>query len=392
MDKAASIGDNEATPLLQHHDFAFGGLSIWKDFGRRRETASDDVLHSFSWKRNKWYPLLFGQMIALIAASQSSASFTLEYGLQKVFPFFLMSQAYAIMACHLLFTRIPPSESEASFVPMTSIRIRTPCWYYFILSILDVTPNYLTLLSLKHTSLTSSTLLGSLTAPSIMVSCHVLLGKVYQPAHLFGVAICLVGGVLNVYTDLLATSTKTDSSEPIQHLHSIYGDLLSVMAAMLYGLGDALGEFWCKHVDRKEYLGMLGLVGFFFCAFLALFLEQDEIVDLFRDTENLGRSLGVIAVYVPALVLYYVSASVFLVSSDATLLNLSLQSSNLWAILFSVVAFDEAPTPIFYMALTFVVSGVFVYEIYGNEGDSPHMLNDSNGGRRERREVLPIKQ
>ena len=392
MDTAASIGNTEGTSLLQRQDFAYDGSSLWKDFGRRRETASDDVLHSCSWKRSKWYPLLFGQMIALIAATQSSASFTLEYGLQKVFPFFLMSHAYAIMACHLFFTRIPPSESEASFVPMTSIRIRTPWWYYFMLSILDVTPNYLTLLSLKHTSLTSSTLLGSLTAPSIMVSCHVLLGKVYRPAHFFGVAICLVGGVLNVYTDLLATKPTTDSSEPIQHIHSIYGDLLSVMAAMLYGLGDALGEFWCKHVDRKEYIGMLGLLGFFFCAFLALFLEKDDIVDLFQDTENLGRSLGVIAVYVPALVLYYVTASVFLVSSDATLLNLSLQASNLWAISFSVVAFDEAPTPIFYMALTFVLSGVFVYELLGNEADSPHRLYDSNGDSRERQHALPTKQ
>lgn len=368
--------DNEGTPLLHVTTKKYGDLgdgpSLWEDLGRRRATASDDVLDSSTWKRNKWYPLIFGQVIALIAASQSSASFTLEHGLRKVFPFFLMSHAYTIMAFHLLFTKAPRSDSQVYLVPMTSIRIRTPWWYYITLSILDVTPNYLTLLSLKHTSLTSSTLLGSLTAPSIMVSCHFLLGKIYQPAHFLGVAICLFGGALNVYTDLSVHSAKSPKSpEPSQYGHSLYGDLLSVMAAVLYGLGDALGEFWCKHVDRKEYLGMLGMVGSIFCAFLALFLERDDVFDLFRDTQSLGRSVGLISVYVPMLVIYYVSVSVFLVSADATLLNLSLQSSNLWAILVSVLAFHEAPTLAFYIALVFVVSGVFIYELCGNSANEP---------------------
>lgn len=340
---------------------------------------SDDVLDSSTWKRSKWYPLLFGQVIALIAASQSSASFTLEYGLGKVFPFFLMSHAYAIMACHLFYTNISPTDSQVFHVPATSIRIRTPMWYYMVLSILDVTPNYLTLLSLKHTSLTSTTLLGSLTAPSIMVSCHYLLRKVYQPAHFIGVAMCLVGGALNVYTDLSTTRDDVNVQETIHHVDSWYGDLLSVMAAVLYGLGDALGEFWCKHIDRKEYLGMLGFVGFFACTILALCLERDEIIDLFEDTANLGRSLSVIVIYVPLLVLYYVTASVFLVSSDATLLNLSLQASNLWAIVFSQLAFHDAPTPIFYLALIMVVSGVFVYELCGNSQsvEDPTTLDES---------------
>ena len=96
-------------------------------------------------------------------------------------------------------------------------------------------------------------------------------------------------------------------------------------------------------------------------------LEQDAVYDFFTDKSTFLPALGVVVVYVPLLVTYYTSATLFLVSSDATLLNLSLQSSNLWAILFSVVAFCESPSLLFYFAVVLVVAGVFVYELLGNE-------------------------
>jgi drug/metabolite transporter (DMT)-like permease len=339
-----------------------GGDSVWNDLEWRRGTKSGEAAHQPS-TRNRWLVLLSGQLIALVAISQNAASFTLEYGMGKVFPCFLMLHTYIILSIHLWFTE-PPTEEESFRVPMTSLKIRTPWWYCLLLSILDVTPNYLTLLSLKHTSLTSSTLLGSLTAPSIMLSCHFLLRKTYRPAHYLGVLLCISGGMLTVWTDLAASSNA--SNESSLHPHSYFGDILALIAAILYGLGDAIGEFWCKHVDRKEYLGMLGFFGTIICSLLVILTEREAVVDLFQDSATLFPALGIICLYVPTLVLYYVSASIFLVSSDATLLNLSLQSSNLWAICFSVIAFQESPSSLFYTALVLVLSGVFVYELLGN--------------------------
>lgn len=355
---------NERTPLsIDPTSVSLGEEknSVWRDLERRRETKSGDATHQPA--RNKWLVLLFGQGIALVAASQNAASFTLEYGMGKVFPGFLMLHTYLILSVHLWFTD-PPTDDESFRVPMTSIQIRTPWWYCLFLSMLDVIPNYLTLLSLKHTSLTSSTLLGSLTAPSIMLACHLLLRKSYRPAHYLGALLCIGGGLLTVWTDLAASSSE--SNDTSLHPHSYFGDILAVVAAILYGVGDAVGEFWCKHVDRKEYLGMLGFFGAIFCSLLVLFTERDAVLDLFQDKDTSLPALVVISIYVPTLVLYYVLASVFLVSSDATLLNLSLQSSNLWAICFSVLAFHEAPASLFYIALVLVVSGVFVYELRGN--------------------------
>ena len=360
---------NEQSPLSMyelHPTYTGSGGSIWDNFQRIREMKTREELNNFM--KNRWYTLLFGQLIALIAASQNAASFTLEFGMGKVFPFFLMFHMYVILSLHLWFHNPTSQCDEAGYrIPMTTIQVRTPWWYYIFLSILDVTPNYLQLLSLKHTSLTSSNLLGSLTAPSIMISCHFLLGKVYRPLHFLGASLCVVGGILTMWTDLAASNSESEGPSIPSHPHSYFGDILAVTAAVLYGLGDALGELWCKHIDRKEYLGMLGFFGAFWCCLLIFCTEYEQVLDLFRDWDNFYPAFGIMCFYVPTLVLYYVSASFFLVTSDATLLNLSLQSSNLWAICFSVVAFQEAPSPLFYIALVLVVSGVFVYELLGNE-------------------------
>lgn len=360
-------GFNESTPLSfgTKQSIIDGGRmpSVWEDLRRRRTigtaNSTDDA------PRDKWMTLLFGQLIALLATAQNAASFTLEYGMGKVFPFFLMLNAYLMMSVHLWFLPSDLQNNASHRIPLTTIPLRAPWWYYVCISMLDVFPNYLTLLSLKNTSLTSSTLLGSLTVPSIMVSCHFLLGKNYRPAHYVGVALCLTAGVVTLWTDLAVYITRSLQSN--SHPHSYYGDLLAVAAAILYGVGDAVGEFWCKHVDRKEYLGMLGAYGTLLCSMLVLMTEREALADLFEDKSSLYPALGTIAIYATILVSYYVSSSIFLVYSDATLLDLSMQSSNLWAICFSLFAFQEAPSPLFYFALALEVCGVFVYELFGNK-------------------------
>ena len=356
-------GDLESSRLISPSNFSLEESTspnygtIWHDLERRRES------HSVICRRNKWITVLFGQLVALIATSQNAASFSLEYGMGKVFPNFLMFPAYLILSLHLFWNR-SSSDTETPFkVPFAPVPLRTPWWYYLCLSIVDIAPNYLQLISLQHTSLTSATLLGSLTVPSTMLVCRFLLAKVYQPQHYLGVVLCMIGGILTIWADFDHSTQQLASS---LHPHSYYGDLLAVLAALIYGVGDAAGEFWSKHVDRKEYLGMIGLHGSIATLSLTLLYERDEVSNLFSDRSTLLPAMGVILIYIPMLVMYYVSATLFMVASDATLLNLSLQSSNLWAILYSVFAFREAPSLLFYLAVFLVVTGVFVYELFGN--------------------------
>jgi solute carrier family 35 protein F1/2 len=340
-----------------------------KAFQRRRK--KDGTAQS----RSKWKALIFGQIIALVATSMNASSYVLEYGMHKVFPMFLLFVSYTTLALrHLKHKEHSPistlgivmeNEPEAYRLPLTSLELRTPWYYYLCLSCLDIGPNYLALLAMNKTSFTSATILGSLTIPSTMLFCRLLMGREYRWMHFVGAVLCMIGGTLIVCTDRVSMSS---SGGDIAHPHSYAGDILAILASLGYGVGDACAEFWSKHVDREEYLGMIGLFGAMFTLIASLAYERNAVLDVFDgDDESTLRTVGVIFWYISSLVAYYVCGSLFLTKSDATLLNLSLQTSNFWAILFSIVVFQERPDLYLYISIFMVISGVFVYEHHGDD-------------------------
>lgn len=346
------------------------------DFGRKEDKSIQS--------RNKWVALFFGQFVALVATSMNFSSYALEYGMHRVFPMFLLFNSYILISLHL-FWNIKKSPKQSPLLskstieqhdetlcyrlPLTSIKLRTPWYYYLCLSCLDIVPNYLTLLAMNKTSFTSATLLGSLTIPSTMIFCRILLGKEYRRMHYVGVILCITGGFVTVFTDRVSI---TSSNGQVSHPHSYAGDVLAILASLGYGVGDACAEYWSKHVDREEYLGMIGLFGAIATFVVSLLFERDTVFDLFTaENETVIETAGVILWYIASLVAYYVFESLFLMQSDATLLNLSMQTSNIWAIFFSIVVFREAPDLHFYVSILMVISGVFVYELYGNQDTKP---------------------
>jgi solute carrier family 35, member F1/2 len=334
--------------------------SFWQGLTEKRDA------HGSVPSRKAHISLMFGQLVALVATSMNAASFTLEYGLNKVFPLFLMFWSYLILSFHLYrnigdntFRSTPLSADDASY-RLFCLKLRAPWWYYLCLSVMDVGPNYLALLAMNRTSLTSATLLGSLTIPSTMFFCRLLLRKEYRPFHFVGVVLCMMGGTITVLTD------KNANSEDAAHPDSFYGDILCILAALGYGIGDAAAELSSKHIDRVEYVGMIGLFGMMWCLVLFPIIEWDHVVDLFADGKRFISAMIVILWYITSLVGYYVLESLFLKKSDATLLNLSLQTSNFWAILFSAIVFHEVPELQFFVAVSLVTGGVACYELRGN--------------------------
>jgi len=352
--------------------------------GRAWEIIQEQLrVHDASQQENsddpsgKWAALAFGQFIAIIATSMNASSFTLtdRYGVDT--QFFQMFLMYVLLSFNLYWRRreVEPLQTQGDaaqpglrlqselqtaqeiyYLPFTSIRLKIPFWIYLLMSLLDVFPNFLALWSFRFTSLTSTTLLGSLTAPATMLFSKYILARLFGGYHYLGVALCLLGGTITVWGDS-GDTTRT---------HSSTGDLLAIGSAILYGFGDTIAEYFSKHVDRFEYLGMLGLFGSIFTGLGALVLEREAVISITQmPTKEKTEVCAIMATYVLSVLFYYLAEAKFLVSSDATLLNLSMQSSNLWAVIFTVVVDHEMPTPTFYIALVFVVSGVFVYEMGG---------------------------
>jgi solute carrier family 35 protein F1/2 len=164
-----------------------------------------------------------------------------------------------------------------------------------------------------------------------------------------------MGSAMTVWSDF--------DKDPV-HAHSWIGDVLAVTAAMLNGSADVLSEYCIKNVDRYELLGMLGIYGTILTAVSCPWIEGEVLLNVVQNhsrQERMDIAL-VIGWYVISVLLYYMGEAFFLVSSEATLLNLSLQTSNLWAIVFSLLFFHILPPVLFYTALVLVVGGVCIYE------------------------------
>lgn len=309
--------------------------------------------------RNKWLALLLGQAIALVASSMNAASFTLSFHNKVDTQLFQLFAMYLLLSVHLLF-REPKVSSEGLYrLPLTRIRLQMPWWIYLMMSILDIVPNFMQLVSFHYTSLTSTTLLGSLTVPSTMIFSSRILGRCFGKYHYLGVFLCIIGGALTVWADFDKNSGSTAG------VHSYIGDMLAVLSALIYGLGDVISEYCVKNVDRYELLGMYGLYGAIFTGLTFPLIEGEALSEIFRDRSSSEQweIAFVFSWYVVSVLLYYITEAFFLVSSDATLLNLSMQSSNLWAILFSFLVYHALPPMLFYPALLLVICGVCSYEL-----------------------------
>lgn len=377
--------------------------TLWRAIQRRRQQVMLPQPDKNNNLRSKWFALLFGQLIALLASSMNAASFTLNQHFGLDTQFFQMFWLYLLLSLHLFVRKErPPSTdpSEASYtLPGTRIRLRIPWWIYLIISILDVFPNFMTLLSLRYTSLTSTTLLGSLTVPSTMFFSRHILAKVFTPYHYAGVCLCLAGGILTIWSDVDDVGVDDVVNDPAAgalvtaSYYPYVGDLLAVAAALAYGLGDTIAEYSIKHVDREEYLGMLGVYGVLFTGLTFPWLERDSVHHLFYTMPAAikWQALATLGWYVASVLFYYMSEAYFLVASDATLLNLSLQTSNLWVILFSVVAYQDLPPAVFYLAVALVVTGVFVYEKGGGGGCGASVTAQASNETNKDLEVEPLQ-
>ena len=369
IEESENAGEEDSTGLEPHHqedeakdetdnDNMAANLptasSWWLSIEERRKSRQASPT------RNKWMALLFGQVIALVSSSMNAASFTLAYHNHmdtQLFQLFLM---YLLLSVHLFFREAKESDDGLYVLPFTRIRLHMPWWIYLMMSILDIVPNFMQLVSFHYTSLTSTTLLGSLTVPSTMFFSMRILSRSFGNYHYVGVFLCVIGGGLTVWADF----DKQKDSPSDMH-HSYIGDMLAVVAAFIYGLGDVISEYCVKNVDRYELLGMLGLYGAIFTGLTFPWVDREALSVIVHDRSKSEQMeiFGVLVWYIASVLSYYVTEALFFVSSDATLLNLSVQASNLWAILFSFVVYHVLPPLLFYPALILVVGGVCVYEL-----------------------------
>lgn len=177
----------------------------------------------------------------------------------------------------------------------------------------------------------------------------------YTSRHYAGVVTCILGLGILILSDALHIGGGIGGGEAGPQRWK--GDLLCLAGASLYAVSNVAQEASIKGGDRVEFLGMLGLWGTAINGAQLLILELGTL----RSIQWTGSIVGLIIGFALCLFAMYVLTSHFLSSGDATLFNLSMLTSDLWAVLVGVLLFGQGLSWLYFVALIVIVGGIVLY-------------------------------
>ncbi|WIA08937.1 hypothetical protein OEZ85_008354 [Tetradesmus obliquus] len=303
------------------------------------------------------------------------------------------------------------------------------------LALIDVEANVLVVKAYQYTSLTSVTLLDCFTIPAVMLLSWLVLHSRYRPGHFLGAALCVSGLAVLVLGDaraaapagaagnnsaaawggfnnsLSATSStyqqqqqlgdsmwltpeamQPDASvlandpDPLQRAvladaggsssaaagsAPLLGDALVLLGALLYSVCNVTQELILSDVRPSELLAGIGVFGALLAGLQAVLLgEWHSLLAAVHQSwlATAGPMLG----FACAMLCFYSLVPHVLMLGGATVLNISLLSSDAWAALARFLwfgGFAGASAYFFLGSLVMVACGIVVYALSGSPKD-----------------------
>lgn len=248
--------------------------------------------------------------------------------------------------------------------------LKAKWWYYVILGLVDVEANFLVVKAYQYTSITSIMLLDCWSIPTVMLLTGVFLKTKYRFRKITGVVVCIAGLVIVVFSDVHAGDRAGGSNPRI-------GDLLVIAGATLYAVSNVSEEFLVKNADRVELMSMLGLFGAIVSAIQVSILERDNLKAIHWSA---GAALPFVGFSV-AMFLFYSLVPVLLKINGSTMLNLSLLTSDMWAVIIRIFAYHEKVDWMYFLAFAAVAIGLIVYSGGDKEEDHHADVADEDAER-----------
>ena len=235
--------------------------------------------------------------------------------------------------------------------------LKQPIWIYAALAVVDVEANYLVTKAYQYTSLTSVTLLDCFTIPAVMVLSYCILRTRYQHAQYAAAALCVAG---------LGVLVASDRGSDEAGANPLLGDALVLLGACLYAVSNVLQERLLQDVPFQELLAMCGCFGAVFSGAQVAVLEHKALMELQWKVSSVGPLLA----FALALFMFYSLVPRVLIWGGATVLNLSLLSSDVWAAAARILLFGGfgGTLPAFSVSLVMVSGGICMYACC--EGDA----------------------
>ncbi|KAM7252977.1 hypothetical protein ACFE04_025595 [Oxalis oulophora] len=263
---------------------------------------------------------------------------------------------------------VPTSQSFLNYVLLTIVygaimlyrrqALKAKWYYYVILGLVDVEANYLVVKAYQYTSLTSVMLLDCWSIPAVMLLTWLFLHTKYRFKKITGVVICVAGLIVVVFSDVHATD-RSGGSNPRK------GDSLVIAGATLYAISNVSEEFLVKNADRVELMAFLGLFGAIISAIQISIFERNELSSIHWTAGAAFPFFG----FALAMFLFYSFVPFLLKVNGSTMLNLSLLTSDMWAVLIRIFAYHEKVDWMYFVSFAAVTIGLIVYSGGDKEGD-----------------------
>ena len=211
-------------------------------------------------------------------------------------------------------------------------------------------------------------LLDCFTIPCVMVLSRIALKARYERAHVAGAGLCAVGVLATVLSDVAPAawggpprSADDDARGAPSPRRRLIGDLLALGGAALYAASNVAQELLVKERGPAQLLARLGAAGALVSSCQAAVFERAKLRRA-ASAMRRGPAAPLLAGgYVAALFCMYVGTSLFFQHGDAAAFNLSLLTSDAYALLFAALVDRRLPPPLYFVALAITATGVVVY-------------------------------
>ncbi|KAI3364025.1 hypothetical protein L3Q82_010784, partial [Scortum barcoo] len=157
----------------------------------------------------------------------------------------------------------------------------------------------------------------------------------------------------------------------------LFGDLLVLGGATLYGISNVCEEFIVKNLSRVEFLGMMGLFGSFFSGIQLAIMEHKELLKVPWDwqigehahaqilTYNLYSYTQLIlpqnAIYSAFMFSLYSFMPVVMKRTSATSVNLSLLTADLYSLFCGLLLFHYKFSGLYLLSFFLIILGLVLY-------------------------------
>eukprot|EP01038_Epipyxis_sp_PR26KG_P006521 gene6521-8962_t len=337
--------------------------------------------------------ILHGQFISgLIAGTGIFATFLSENSPNANFPLLMSCCNYALLSTFLISNRIgnilnernSPIESRISNERKSSLKNNIGnsniIYWYIFAAIIDVEANFMIILAYNYTSISSVMLLDCFTIPTAMILSYLFMGYRYTYKHLIGTGLSLAGLFCIILNDIM-------TGEQQKSKNAVLGDLLCLTGSSLYAVSNVLQEYLLKHYSIDEFIGYLGFFGSILSFCQSAIIELPRIKRTTFTTEIVLNIGG----FVSCLFCMYVATSMFLKSSgDAIVYNLSLLTSDVYAVIFVYLFEGYLVSWLYGIAFILVLIGLIVYHTEKPPsslgGEQSMDKNDNNTANRDESE------